>query len=115
MYPSHASTYLNGFQNNIVAIQINMWIPILIIAALLILLTYKGTKKPKCFPPGPPRLPVIGSLPYILTRSDPSEPPSLMTGILQGLRITSNVSSNNMMLGILINLFFFGILSYQMK
>ena len=91
-------TYLNGFQNNILAIKINMWIPVLIIAALLILLTYKGTKKPKCFPPGPPRLPVIGSLPYIITRSDPSEPPSLMTGILQGLRITSNVSSHNIML-----------------
>ena len=80
-----------------------MWIPILIIAALLILLTYKGTKKPKRFPPGPPRLPVIGSLPYIITKRDPSEPPSLMTGILQGLEITSNVSSNNIILDILIN------------
>ena len=54
------------------------------IFVLLILLTYKGTKKPEHFPPGPPRLPVIGSLPYIITRSDPSEAPSLMTGILQG-------------------------------
>ena len=91
-----------------------MWIPILIIAALLILLTYKGTKKPKCFPPGPPRLPVIGSLPYIITRSDPSEPPSLMTGILQGMKITSSVSSKYIMLDIFINLVF-GTLSYQMK
>ena len=78
------------------------------IAALLILLTYKGTKKPKCFPPGPPRLPVIGSLPYIITRSDPSEPPSLMTGILHGSRITSNAFLNNVMVDILINLSFLG-------
>ena len=63
-----------------------MWI-ILVVIALLILLTYKGTQKPKRFPPGPPRLPIIGSLPYIMSKSDPSEPPSLMTGIIQGLRL----------------------------
>ena len=84
---SNNSTYWKSFENNNYSTAINMWIPIFVIIALLILLTYKGTKKPKSFPPGPPRLPIIGSLPYIMSRSDPSEPPSLMTGIIQGLRL----------------------------
>lgn len=61
-----------------------MWIQIGVIFIFILLLIYKGTKKPNRFPPGPPRLPIIGSLPYINIRSNPSEPPSLMTGILQG-------------------------------
>ena len=84
---SNKSTYEKSFENINYTTAINMWIPILVIIALLILLIYKATKKPKSFPPGPPRLPIIGSLPYIMSRSEPSEPPSLMTGILQGLRL----------------------------
>ena len=55
-----------------------------IVVLLFILLLYKGTKKPKKFPPGPPRLPVVGSLPYIASRSKPSEAKSLLTGIRKG-------------------------------
>ena len=57
---------------------------ILIIVALVAYLIYKGTKKPQKFPPGPPRLPIIGSLPFIATKSKPSEPRSLLTGIREG-------------------------------
>ena len=87
---SNNSTYWMSFENINYTTAINMWIPILVIIALLILLIYKATKKPKSFPPGPPRLPIIGSLPYIMSRSDPSEPPSLMTGIIQGLILLLN-------------------------
>ncbi len=49
-----------------------------------VLLLYKGTIKPECFPPGPPRLPVVGSLPYMAIKSKSFEPRSIMTGARKG-------------------------------
>ena len=57
-----------------------IWIAIF----LLLILIYKGTKKPRKFPPGPPRLPIVGSLPYMAVKSKSSEPRSLLTGIRKG-------------------------------
>jgi len=49
---------------------------VLVFSVLLVLIfIYKSTRKPNQFPPGPPRLPIIGSLPYI--------GPCLMKGILK--------------------------------
>ena len=53
---------------------------------LIVLLICKGTRKPKRFPPGPPRLPVVGSLPYMAAQSKPTEPKSLLTGIRKGMK-----------------------------
>lgn len=33
--------------------------------ALLAIFLYKSTRKPEKFPPGPPKLPMVGSLPYL--------------------------------------------------
>ena len=58
---------------------------IIVIAILLtISLLYMGTRKPKRFPPGPRRLPVVGSLPYMAIKSNSFEPRSLMTGARKG-------------------------------
>ena len=35
------------------------------VVALLGILWYKSTRKPERFPPGPPKLPLVGSLPYL--------------------------------------------------
>ena len=56
------------------------------IVLLFVLLIYKATRKPKNFPPGPPRLPVVGSLPYVVVQNKPSEPKSLLTGIRNGIK-----------------------------
>jgi hypothetical protein len=61
-----------------------MWLHIFAIIFILLLFAYKSTKKPNRFPPGPPRLPVIGSLPYITVKIKSSNTPSLMHGMLQG-------------------------------
>ena len=61
-----------------------MGILLLIILVLIFFILYSGTKKPKHFPPGPPRLPVVGSLPYMVVKNKPSEPGSLLTGALRG-------------------------------
>ena len=61
-----------------------MMLIIVSVLALLLLLIYKSTTKPKSFPPGPPRLPIIGSLPYIAVRNKPDDPPSVLTGTLKG-------------------------------
>ena len=42
-----------------------MWIHIIAIISLLLLFLYKSIKKPNRFPPGPPRLPIVGSLSFI--------------------------------------------------
>ena len=52
--------------------------------SVVLLLIFKSTRKPKKFPPGPPRLPIVGSLPYMAIRNRPSNPPSLLTGTLKG-------------------------------
>lgn len=62
-----------------------MWEATCIVILLVVLLLYKGTRKPKRFPPGPPRLPIVGSLPYMAVRSKPSEPKSLLTGVRKGI------------------------------
>ena len=61
-----------------------MWIHIFAITFILLLVLYKSTKKPNRFPPGPPRLPIIGSLPYINGKLKTSDNPSLVHGIMQG-------------------------------
>ena len=60
-----------------------MWIHIFAIICILLFL-YKAIKKPNRFPPGPPRLPIIGSLPYINGKVKTSDKPSLVHGIMQG-------------------------------
>ena len=61
-----------------------MSVAIGIVVLLIGLLLYKGTRKPKRFPPGPPRLPVVGSLPYMAIKSKPNEQRSLLTGARKG-------------------------------
>ncbi len=46
-------------------ISINMYQIIPTIVILFILWVYKRTQKPKDFPPGPPRVPVLGSVPFL--------------------------------------------------
>ena len=58
-----------------------------IVVLLIALLLYKSTRKPKCFPPGPPRLPVVGSLLYMAARGNYAEQRSLLTGAIKGLVI----------------------------
>ena len=61
-----------------------MMLIIVSVLTLLLLLIYKSTRKPEKFPPGPPRLPIIGSLPYIAVRNKPDDQPSVLTGTLKG-------------------------------
>ena len=65
------------------------------IVLFLVLLIYKATRKPKNFPPGPPRLPVVGSLPYMGVQSKPSEPKSLLTGIRNGIKNVKYMNGYN--------------------
>ena len=55
---------------------------ILILATLFVILFlgwfYIRTRKPKNFPPGPPRFPIVGSLPYMMGSGDA---PSLLFGV----------------------------------
>ena len=62
-----------------------MMLVVVVVLVLFVLFIFKSTRKPSRFPPGPPRLPLIGSLPYIAIRKKPSDPPSLLTGILKGI------------------------------
>ena len=50
---------------------------------LLLIWLYQSTRKPKNFPPGPPRLPVLGSLPY-MGGSGPQK--SLLCGIIEQVK-----------------------------
>ena len=59
----------------------------LIIFLLLGILLYKGTRKPEKYPPGPPRLPLVGSSPYMAIKSKPAEPRSLLSGIRKGTKM----------------------------
>jgi hypothetical protein len=60
-------------------------IALFLVALLLAAWFFLRSRKPNNFPPGPPRLPVIGSLPYIVT-SGPK--PSLMRGLIEQVRST---------------------------
>jgi hypothetical protein len=51
---------------------------IYIFIALFLLWIFKSTRKPKNFPPGPLRLPVVGSFPFM---GGSGETPSLLYGI----------------------------------
>ena len=62
-------------------ISISLWFLAL---SIIMIYMYKCTKKPHRFPPGPPRFPMIGSLPFIATKTNPTEPRSLLSGMRQG-------------------------------
>ena len=56
---------------------------LIIFVILLVTWFYLNTRKPKNFPPGPPRLPMIGSLPFI-AGSGPR--PSFLHGIIKQVK-----------------------------
>lgn len=54
---------------------------VIIFTILFLLWLLKATSKPPKFPPGPPRLPLIGSLPYVADIGPNSKTDSLLPGI----------------------------------
>jgi len=58
---------------------------ILVFVAILSFWFYTKTRKPKDFPPGPTRLPFLGSFPY-LKGSGPK--PSLLRGLTEQVSLT---------------------------
>jgi hypothetical protein len=56
---------------------------LLIFVILLLVWIYQSTRKPKNFPPGPPRLPVVGGLPFM---GGSGEKPSLLHGIVDQVK-----------------------------
>jgi hypothetical protein len=56
---------------------------LLIFVGLLLIWIYQSTRKPKNFPPGPPRLPVVGGFPYT---GGSGEKPSLLHGIIDQVK-----------------------------
>ena len=56
---------------------------IAIFITLLSIWIYRSTRKPERFPPGPPRLPFVGSLPYMMGSINR---PSLLAGLEQNVK-----------------------------
>ncbi len=56
---------------------------LLIFVALLLVWIYQSTRKPKNFPPGPPRLPIVGGFPFM---GGSGENPSLLHGIIDQVK-----------------------------
>ena len=54
-----------------------------LLALFLVWIVFLSTRKPKSFPPGPPRLPLIGSIPYLRGSGKKS---SLLRGITEQVR-----------------------------
>ena len=57
-----------------------LWVVFVVLVAVWI---YKATRKPENFPPGPPRLPFVGGLPYMMGSGDQ---PSLLAGLEQNVK-----------------------------
>ena len=47
---------------------------VVFVAVLIVIWIYKQTRKPAKFPPGPPRLPILGSLPFLVGSKKRSSP-----------------------------------------
>ena len=52
------------------------------IYVVIFILFYKNTRRANNFPHGPPRLPIIGAIPYIRTRTDSSKSMSMLIGVI---------------------------------
>ena len=78
----------------------------IIFFALLGYFFYKGTRKPEKFPPGPPKLPMIGSLPFLSKTGSFSHTMIMMakkygpvSGIFLGSKPTVIVADYNILKG----------------
>ena len=61
---------------------------LVLVTVILVLFTfwwYSNTTKPENFPPGPPRYPLIGSLPFMLRKGNQRTEKSFMHGILHNI------------------------------
>ena len=68
---------------------------LIVVTCLVILLLgwfFIRTRKPKNFPPGPPRLPIVGSFPYMMGSGDS---PCLLYGISDQVIKINNFYLNN--------------------
>ena len=52
---------------------------------LLFICLWKSTRRPSKFPPGPPRLPIIGSLPYIMGSVKEGMQPTMLHGVINNV------------------------------
>ena len=57
-----------------------LWIVFVVLVAVWL---FKATRKPDNFPPGPPRLPLVGGLPFMIGSGDQ---PSLLAGLEQNVK-----------------------------
>ena len=53
---------------------------------LVVIYIWKSTRRPGKFPPGPPRLPVVGSLPYAMSSAKTDMPPTILHGVIKNVK-----------------------------